>query len=447
MSRAGSAIETLKESRPSMISYEPWELKLALQAARQVRTCPPDRLLRVEPPHGPLLRHQEICPFCADECKHRDSLREPFHRAPLPHQSHSDELMAVTRPTSSERETQYASAPLCLSMAVSEAPLKAPTPVSAEPRPGEVWVVDERLEGWGPDDFYYSAPRVLVLQVSERTPGIVRVAQVYDDIRLMGPGDVPLSSDAGMPGEAKAAEGFAESWNVYALRAKDLRRRRFRVPDDVLRAVCRAAGAEARLADDETEVFTAVVTAFRRMEIQVGAFFAMQSIHTFMNERERSFPEMLEDQYPDPGVFESRGPHSGLRPIWPERAVSTVEAAVLARFPEDALPLAAASRERTLRINLLEWGEGEMPVNFRPSIATLTLWEEDAEGLLVGGVAAEAPWSEAEIVARWELPDGTSMEPEEARIDPSGGFFRIRFRGLSDAAVQQGRLAVLLCVR
>ena len=81
------------------------------------------------------------------------------------------------------------------------------------------------------------------------------------------------------------------------------------------------------------------------------------------------------------------------------------------------------------------------------SIATLTLWEEDAEGLLVGGVAAEAPWSEAEIVARWELPDGTSMEPVEARIDPSGGFFRVRFRGLSDAAVQQGRLAVLLCVR
>ncbi len=430
-----------------MIAYEPWELKFALQAARQARTCPPDRLLRVEPPPGPLLRHLAICPFCADERQHRHNLREPFHRAPLPHQTHGEEPMAVSRPTASERETRGALGPWCASMVVSEAPLRAPSPVPAEPRAGEVWVVDGRLEGWGPGDLYYSAPRVLVLQVSERTPGIVRVAQVYDDIRLMGPGDVPLDSGAGMPGEAEAAKGFAESWNVYALRAKDLRRRRFRVPEDVLLAVYRAADAEAWLADHETGASTPVVTAFRRMEIQVGAFFAMQSIHAFMDGRERSFPEMLEDLYPEPGAFESRGPHSGLRPIWPERPVSAVEAAVSARFPEDALPLAAAPWEKTLRINLLEWGEGEMPVNFRPSIATVTLWEEDATGLLVGGVAAEAPWSEAEIVARWELPDGTSMEPEEARIDPSGGFFRVRFRGLPDAAVQQGRLAVLLCVR
>jgi len=65
--------------------------------------------------------------------------------------------------------------------------------------------------GMGPRGRYYNPPSVLVLELPQDLPGTARVAPVYDDLRLAGPGDVPLKNGL-----------FAESWNTFPVNVEDL---------------------------------------------------------------------------------------------------------------------------------------------------------------------------------------------------------------------------------
>lgn len=139
---------------------------MALQIAREIRSCPP-------PPacHGEAYQqHLEVC----QSCRNKQSEEENF----TPWKDLADSL-------STEKHT------------------------NVEPRVGQIRFVDNRLAGWGANKNFYQSPMVILLEEISGTNGY-QVAQVYSDETLQGPDDIVFEE----------LGGFAEPWNVYTLHKK-----------------------------------------------------------------------------------------------------------------------------------------------------------------------------------------------------------------------------------
>jgi|GEM_PF-1907075 len=376
-----------------MSGYDSWEIRMAWRIARQVRGCPPDTLLFSESADPHLSEHIAICDFCGELQRRGSPVGEELetvrHMLPQSEYARSDEVC----------------------------------------REGQVWSLRESLAGWGPGKLYYQPPLVLVIGLDTGVGGAVRVAQVYDDPRLMGPGDVLIGDDL-----------FAEAWNTYTLRTSDLERLIQAVPDNILSEVF-----EREIADVEPVEEHSPTAAFRRLEISVGAYFSIQAVAELMGRLDRSPTRLLLDTFPEGESIVQLVERKTPKIIWPEGELSTLRRLAFARFQADEAPLAASDPQRTFPVNILEIFPLEYGVNFRVSLATVSVWRKHENGFLAGGRILGALLGEADVLACLELPDGSVLDAQESLVSPRDGYFRAFFPDVDPEIARNGRLVLLVC--
>ena len=128
-------------------------------------------------------------------------------------------------------------------------------------QPGQVWTLKKTLCGWKEDGRYFSPPTVLMLY--RQNAMYWRITQLYSDKRLMGDGDVWLSDKF----------GFSEGWNSYALKDDQLDACMGAVTPEQLQQVTAAVSASHEPAPEGS-----ILSYFRNMEIEIGAFVAVPAV-------------------------------------------------------------------------------------------------------------------------------------------------------------------------
>jgi len=377
-----------------MSAYDAWEMRLAWQIARQMRGCPPDEQVLAQSPAPKLMEHLEICAFCRDLQRTGAAVAEGFElarRLPLPRE-------------------------------VGSVP-----PVAG----GQVWSLLGTLAGWGPKKLFYNPPLVLILADATGLGDAMRVSQVYDDPRLMGPGDVPLGEGL-----------FAEAWNTYTLRRCYLDRLMATGSEEVLKAMRELEAKEVLPLDEHS-----YLKAFRRLELEVGAFFATRAAAELMGGREPGLVEFLGKAFPEDRTVLDRIRRSNPGITWPDGVRPLLEALALARFPDDAVPLAASSQQRIVPVNILRLHAEASGVSFSPGLAVISVWREHQDGLLVGGRVEGVFGQEVELSARLELPGGELRPAAEAFLDAASGYFRAFFPTVEATRVVESRLHLLVLTR
>lgn len=152
------------------------KLKLAWQTAYEQRTCPGSDVLYAETVDGNLRKHLSFCEVCREN-----------------------------RAMQLEEKTAWRGL-------LDKMSRKAIRPASDTPKQeGQVWTLKKTLGQWQKDGRYFQPPMVLLLSKIENMAAW-RVAQLYEDKRLSGNGDVLLDDRF----------GFAESWNCYDLKETSL---------------------------------------------------------------------------------------------------------------------------------------------------------------------------------------------------------------------------------
>lgn len=400
-----------------MAEYESWELRLAWQEMLQLRGCPPDAVLRGPGPTPPgVLRHLESCPFCPERL---EDMRTGMSTT-------SSELFPLHgRPTAGSGSLRESPSPSVLPVTRSSSPEARSRP----PKPGEIRSIRRSLGGWGPKGLFYNAPLVLVVSMPGAPPEAVRVAQVHPAAPLAGPGDVEVA-----PGL------FAESWNTYPLRRADLGEVWEVVSGETLQAVASAVREPLRPAGGAAAPW---IEAFRRLEIEVGAFFALQAVDALLREGHESPFDRLLAEIPDVAALAAHLGGRRPRVILPEGPSTVLECLALARFPGGELPLAAAGAENRIILNRVAWSEGGIELS--PLGAELTHWEVDSGGLTSGGVIEAASPEGSGLRAWLHVEGGAPLPAADVSFDPARGFFRARFPGIAFEAAREGRLVLLLC--
>jgi len=372
-----------------MSSYEPWQMRMAWQIALQARGCPPDSILRGGKADQRLRAHRAQCPFC------------------------------------SEHETVEAG--LFEGIALAREPARR---VEVEPRedrsPGTICRVSAALAGWGPRERYYNPPLVLVLEYPRDMPGAVRVAQVYDDPCLAGPGDVPLEEGL-----------FAESWNTYALRIEDLESAFGFVDETKLREVLNAQATDPPSPEEGT-----ILDAFRRLEVEVAAFFALQALSDLMDRRELGPLERIAALFPD-GESLKRAlaeEEPGIR--WPEEVADPRVMLAHARLAKERLPMAAAGEEEWISANMAVL-DGEV-LRLEAVFCEIRHFSLQGNALVVGGKVLPPPTGRTEITGRWVKEGLPPRDCDQSFLDEETGYFRLLFRDMTEAELKSGRLLLLV---
>ena len=400
-----------------MAEYESWELRLAWQEMLQVRGCPPDAVLHGSGPTPPgVLRHLRLCPFCPDRVEDMTTGMSTTSNELFPFHG---------RPTAGSESLRESPSPSGLPTTRSSSPEDPGRP----PNPGEIRSIRRSLGGWGPKGLFYNPPLVLVVSVPEAPPEAVRVAQVHPAAPLAGPGDVEVT-----PGL------FAECWNTYPLRRADLGEVWAVVSDELLQAVASAVPEPLRPAEGVTAPW---IEAFRRLEIEVGAFFSLQAVDALLREGDESPFDRVLAEIPDVEVLEAHLRDRRPRVILPEESFGVLECLALARFPEGELPLAAAGAENRIILNRVAWSEEGIELS--PLGAELTHWEVDPGGLTSGGVIEATSPEGSELRAWLHVEGGAPLPAADVSFDPAQGFFRARFPDIAIEAAREGRLVLLLC--
>lgn len=218
------------------------KIKLAWQAAFEQRTCPPEAILFAETVDSRLNAHLAVCHLCREkrdmplvEREAWQLLREKFRGS-------------VMQPG-------------------------LPPKVA-----GQVWVLAGTLAGWSEDNHYYRPPTVVLLEKTEGTSGW-RVAQLHGDKCLMGSGDVALDEKY----------GFAQGWNCYTLHEKNFEKCLGVVKADNFAQIQEASVARHELAEEGS-----ILSFFRKLEIEVGAYVAVPSVMELVAEWEAAHAEERE---------------------------------------------------------------------------------------------------------------------------------------------------------
>lgn len=373
--------------RNAMTDEESWEMRLAWQEVWQVRGCPPEGVLRAGERSPELERHLALCSFCR-ECLEAPGLEGGRPGWPLP--------------------------------APKAGGFRAP---------GEIWAVRRALGGWGPAGRYTNPPLVLIVRRPGEPREAVQVVQIHHEGALAGTGDVPLAGGL-----------FAETWNAYALWDRDLEGFWGSVGEDILDAVHRAA---ANGWTASVRSLPPLLEAFRRLEIEVGAFCALRSITDLLASLERSASDRLLARFPDADALAAhvRRVHPGL--VWEADPRKPLERLALAQFPDHELPLAAAGDSNWVLVHHVVWTP--RGPDLVPGRAELTVRRAADAGIILGGRIEGSLPAGSELRVWWAVPERLPLPAAEVSYSPEGGFFRVRFQGLTEAERDQGRPLLLVC--
>ncbi len=406
-----------------MVKREPWELKLAWQEIWQVRGCPPDELLSSPPPDPELQRHLDLCPFCAGRMEDLlptgvPPLTEPLIHPPGPEAAPGDQdAGSASRSHDAASPKDDAGAP----GTGAQAP---------PPRPGQLRSLRRSLGSWGPRGRYYNPPMVLVTGIPEGPPQAVRVAQVHHQEVLASPADVPLGHGL-----------FAEAWNTYTLRAEDLDQLWETIPDATLKEV---TGLTQQGFSPVPATDAPWIEAFQRLEMEVGAFFALRALGALLGESQASPSDLILLELGEISALKAHLRASRPEVALPQEPPGVLETLALARFPEHGLPLAASGDENRILLNRAHWGVDGLDLS--PMTAEITFRNEDPGGLTFGGVLDGESPEGSELRVWWDLGGEAPIPAGEVSFAPGDGFFRARFQGLTGDAARRGRPLLLLCL-
>ncbi|MFH1490764.1 MAG: hypothetical protein ABII06_17790 [Pseudomonadota bacterium] len=375
--------------------------RASLRLAKQVRTCPPAGLLDYPSHKEALESHFNVCPYCTEA--------EPKGKDPW------------------EALTQS------LRRAVETAPDLSSDEPSA---PGQIRQVREELGRWR-DRLYYNPPMVLVLEAVPEIPGAVTVAQIYHDPLMAGPGDIILT-EADLP----FGPLFIEPWNTYTLSEDSLGPVIGRVPVHILEAV-------KTMAEDDTAypewaqrpVPMAAQDAritFRSMEVEVGYTFSAPDVEGFVNRIERPDLRLI---YSSPSEIQDALRVHAPDLSWTQSPGSPAEALATARFPPDALPMAADERgEKKVFANLVRVRGGRIDSVTHVPVVIFARGMEGPGVFTLDGRVKELQGEPRDSVflCYLSLSGGFSIESEEVEWDPESGSFIARF---SSEAPMEGRFS------
>jgi len=222
---------------------ETLKLKLAWQAAFELRTCPDSDTLHVSEPDEHLKKHLAICHVCREKREMNTNERNAWKFM-------KDKFADITMKPGAGTEKQ----------------------------PGQIWTLKRELGAWREDGRFIKPPTVLLLEKIEGTSGW-RVVQLYHDRLMMGDGDVALDE----------RYGFAETWNCYSLKGDRLDKCLGTVKTEQLQQVLSAS-----VTAFEPAPAGSILSFFRTMEIEVGSFMAVPAVAELMEEWEGAKEEVFE---------------------------------------------------------------------------------------------------------------------------------------------------------
>lgn len=199
------------------------KLKLAWQSAVELRTCPGSDILCAETIDDNLQKHLSYCERCREN-----------------------------RAMQLEEKTAWQG----LLDKMSEKAMQPARDIAKQE--GQVWTLKKELGMWQQDGRYFLPPMVLLLSKVENIAAW-KVAQLYEDKRLSGNGDVLLDDRF----------GFAEGWNCYDVKETSLGLCLGCVKEDELERVVTYSRATYPPVPDGS-----IFSFFRSMEIEVSASVA-----------------------------------------------------------------------------------------------------------------------------------------------------------------------------
>lgn len=219
------------------------KLKLAWQTAFELRTCPDSDTLHAPEPDEHLKKHLAICHVCRAK-----------------REMNNNELNAWK--VMKDKFTSIAIKP----------------GTGTEKHAGQVWTIKKEFGGWRADGRFTKPPSVVLLEKVDGTSGW-RVAQLYNDKRMMGAGDVALDD----------CYGFAEAWNCYSLKDDRVEKCLGGIPSEQLQQVVSASTTSCEPAAEGS-----ILSFFRSMEIEVGAFVAVPAVMELVEEWESAQEQVIE---------------------------------------------------------------------------------------------------------------------------------------------------------
>ncbi|MBW2109118.1 MAG: hypothetical protein JRI36_10705 [Deltaproteobacteria bacterium] len=313
--------------------------------------------------------------------------------------------------------------------AVMPGPAVGPSP--GEPSsPGGLCLIQSSLAGWSAGGEYYNPPLVLVLDFSNAPVDHMLVAQTYHDVSLAAPGDLILTDEHSPVGEL-----FIECWNTYTLRPQDLAGPVTFVSQQVLDSVRTLQSQPAAYPDwamhPRPMTQHDVRLYFRKMEVEVGFFFSSQAVAALMDEVD------LETLLGYGSVSELRDAITKVSPgvAWADPGPHSLdEALVLANFPDERLPLAAAEPDQeTVTAKIVTVKTGAI-WSFEPVPTRIIAKSGQDDALTISGqIVGLPPAKPRRLLCVWVDPGGTPRRPEDLSWDETTGHFLVSFSGADPA--------------
>lgn len=362
------------------------KIKLAWQTAFEIRTCPDGETLHAPEADDNLNRHLAICHVCRDK-----------------------------RAMSKEERNAWKT------MREKFAAIALKPGTGTDKQPGQVWTIKKVFCGWREDGRFIKAPTVLLLEQIEGTKGW-RVAQTYHDRQLMGNGDVTLGEQY----------GFAEAWNCYSLKEDRFEKYLGTVKPEQLQQVISAAEAVF-----EPVTAGSMLSFFRNMEIETGAFVAVPAVMELTEEWEAAVAPVTVQEWLENSLGSFTAVFGKLKkklynlpPV-----ADTVQDLLFGARDGGVVPaFSMASDDEEMQVNVVRKdADGGIVIN--TLIATLTNngWQEGTY-YVAGRLNEEFPTG-AHLLA-WLSDHGTIVGECISQMQENSPYFDIVFHNVAESATE-----------
>lgn len=359
-----------------------------------LRTCPPKKIFHCKDHEDYIDGHIKRCPFCTET---------------------SDE------PDDSEGWQELGEALMTM----------IEKPQVKNPEPGQIWSISEDLEGWDDEYRYFNSTQVLIIEVNQNLQA-VKASQLYSDTILMGPDDVYLGKET----------GFAQPWNIYSLAFEDLGFCWQTIDLALVEKVKKISRKEFQEIETNSPLYF-----FRQLELEVGAFFSLQSIEKLMSlidenktiqDIRESYPSELYPWLKDPGTLRQ----VLLREIpgldFDTTSDDPLEILALMRLPDEEVSLAAASDPELISFNYVFIVKGRINVQSRWAKITHTS-VVDGQGWIAGHFVEKKELQQ--LVVWWKKDDQVMIKADDIKFDHK--YFRALFSKAETDFFDSGTIILL----
>lgn len=369
-------------------------LKEAWRDMVVLRTCPPAYLLNSQESEHYFREHMKRCPFCQTAALEQEQDLDAWR-----------EIGEVMEETLLE-------------------------PIVKTPATGQVWSIRQELSGWDRDYRYINAPLILIIEENSDL-NAVKVAQVCSKFQLKGPDDIFLREEL----------GFAEPWNVYTISTEDLEYCWNVVEPGLAGEIKETAEQELQEVDESSALFF-----FRQLELEVGAYFSLQSVEKIMHRLEEQNFEQTENELPQ-GSPQWLYDNEQLAQIMardlpgatlPKQSKNVLSNLALMELPYQDTAMAASGSEGIINFNLAQVSDSGM--NVKSLLAEILSFEViDREGWIKGHFLSSEKFEY--LYAWWKRDAENFVTPDSKNFDDK--YFNLIFKNVEKDFFESGNLILL----